>query len=66
MTNLAGKKPDWTLSIKHRDKADKAVIGVGWTQEDGSIALSLRPGATLDYYTQDDFIIRLFRETPTH
>lgn len=44
---MAGAPPDMVITAYDKTRNTGAQVGVGWTQEDGSIALVLNPGTAL-------------------
>ena len=45
----AGRPPDMDITAYDKVRNSGAKVGVGWTQDDGSIALVLNPGTALIY-----------------
>lgn len=54
----SGKKPDYNLSAMDGDNICKGKVGVGWKNDDGSIAISLNAFVVLSAI--DDLKLRLF------
>lgn len=54
------RKPDYKLKVKVKDGKNSAVVGVGWTNQDGSIGLVLNPATKLEF--SDNLLITLFPE----
>jgi hypothetical protein len=46
---MAGTPPDLVITAYCKVRQSGAQVGVGWTQDDGSISLVLNPGAALIY-----------------
>jgi hypothetical protein len=47
---MVGKPPDMAITAYAKERKSGAQVGVGWTQDDGSIALVLNPGTALIYH----------------
>ena len=55
---MTGKPPDMDLTAYDKDRQTGAKVGVGWTQDDGSIAIVLNPGTALIYQPNMSYKIK--------
>jgi hypothetical protein len=51
-------RPTHRLSVKERNGKNSTIIGVGWMDQDGTVAIKLNPCIVLS--SKDDVLIRLF------
>lgn len=57
-----GRKPDYRLKALNKLTNNKASIGAGWKNKDGSISIDLNPFITLssEHISVTDLVITLF------
>ncbi len=55
---FTGRKPDYELSVKVKDEKSKRRCGVGWLNEDGSIAINLDACTVISW--KDNIYVTLF------
>lgn len=55
---MTSKAPDLEITAYDKDRKSGAKIGVGWTQDDGSISLVLNPGTALIYQTNMTYRVK--------
>lgn len=58
----AGRRPDWIVKCLNKENGDKGDLGVGWTNDDGSVQLIFNPFVVVP--TARHYAIRVFKVDP--
>lgn len=57
----APRRADFDLCVMNREDGKRGIIGAGWSNEDGSVSITLNACVVLDQ--RDPLVIRLFPRT---